>query len=106
MINLPILILNHMFGCMNKGLAGHPFIQMITSTMSKKFNDLNQLCGEVTVRIISLVPIQSQLGIRSSKTTQIEPNSLNNIEEDEGATWDREIVETLAAIDALEDSDD
>lgn len=106
MTNLPILILNHMFGCMNKGLAGLPFVQMITSTMLKKFKDFNHYCREVTIRIISLVPIQSRLSIWILKRTQLEPNSLNNIEENEGAIWDTEIVETLAAMDALEDSDE
>lgn len=96
MVNLPIWILNPMFTCRNQGRSGLPFARMLTSMFVKKWRGLHQHCGELTVWILCLAPIDPRLdfGLIFQK----------NVED--GETWlDREIDETLVAMDELKDLD-
>lgn len=67
----------------------------------KKLKGLYHYCGAVTVPIINFSPIESRLGNQNSKKTQIDHNSLDNIEEDEDAIRNREIDEALAQLTSL-----
>lgn len=71
--------------------------------LQRNREDYTNIEGKITFWIIRRAPIDSQLGNWSAKTTQIQPNSLNNVE-DEEAQLDREIDETIAAMDEVEDS--
>lgn len=58
------------------------------------------------VRMVSLAPIESRLSNWNVKRSRIEPNSPDNVEEDDDARLERKIDETLAINDELKDSDE
>lgn len=62
MISLSILILNHILGArIREGQVVH--MSNVHFHVCEQWKGLNQYCGEVTIQIISFVPIVSRFGI-------------------------------------------
>lgn len=57
---------------------------MLTSIFVKKWRNLNKYCGDV-IRIVNMAPNEPRLAFRNNNRSKTEPNSPDNVEEDEVA---------------------
>lgn len=74
---------------------------MPTSMFVKKWRNLNHYCVDVEVWVVNIAPIESQSASKSNKGSKTELNSPDNVEEDDDACHERELIEALDAINAI-----
>lgn len=67
----------------------------------KKWRSLNHQCGDVVIQIVTITLIEPWSACRINKRSQPKPNFLENVEEDDDAQCERELIEVWEAITAI-----